>query len=81
MTLNNSPTMCIGIYIDFVINKLKANLILILYTYAHLWIYNLSLPVSWRCTRSCFSLTVYDVLTLNPLDVGCVMIDNLVLDA
>ena len=40
-----------------------------------------SIPVSWHSTRSCFSLTVYDVLKLNPLDVGCVGIDNLVLDA
>ena len=28
-----------------------------------------------------FSLAVYDVFTLNPLDVGCVRIDSLVLDA
>ena len=28
-----------------------------------------------------FSLTVYDVFTLNPLDIGCVLIDNLGLDA
>ena len=45
------------------------------------WTYNLSIPVSWHCTRVCFSLTVYDVFTLNPLDVGCVRIDCLVSDA
>ena len=27
---------------------------------------------------SCFSLAVYDVFTINPLDVGCVGIDSLV---
>ena len=37
--------------------------------------------VTWHCTRSCFSLTVYDVFTLNPLNVGCVRIDRLVSDA
>ena len=37
--------------------------------------------VTWHCTRSCFSLAVYDVFTLNPLDVGCVRIDSLVLVA
>ena len=31
------------------------------------------------CTRSCFSLTVNDVFTLNLLDIqfGCVLFDNL----
>ena len=37
--------------------------------------------VGTYCTRLCFSLTVYDVFTLNPLDVECLLIDNLVLDA
>ena len=45
------------------------------------WIYNLFLPVTWNCTRSCFSLTVYDVFTLNPLEVGCVRIESVVLNA
>ena len=40
--------------------------------------HNLLNSVSWPCTRPCFSLTVYDVLTLNPLDVRCVPIDYLV---
>ena len=35
----------------------------------------------WHCTCSCFSLTVDGVFTLNPMDVGCVLIDILVLDA
>ena len=61
--------------------KSKLNITSILYTYTCSWIYNLSIPVNWHFTRSCFALAVYDVFTLNPLDVGCVRIDSLVLDA
>ena len=40
------------------------------------------LPVSWHLTGSCFfSLTVINVFTLNPLDVGYKHIDILDLDA
>ena len=35
----------------------------------------------WYCTLSCFSLTVCDVLTLNPFDVEYVLIDIIVVGA
>lgn len=61
--------------IDFVISILELNGILFLHALAHSLFHNLLIPVSWRCTVSCFFLNGNKFLTLNPFVVGCELVD------
>ena len=54
---------------------------LFVYSYAYSCLNNLTLPVSCECTSSCFSMTVNEVFRINPVEVGCVLIDFSVLGA